>query len=426
MIPALASSSESIEILRIAALDSSLECLMDRLLVGLAVGSGLEGVDAVAVRVTSIGLDLAPTVVASARVVFPPVVRDVLSPVSRTPEATELIRNVAETLVYAVRQVLTRIRRASPRDVFAAGLLDPARSTSEVACRGPRSADRVAEQTGLTIVHGFRHRDRAAGGAGHPITAAADCLLFRSPQPDSASHSPRRGVVGAASSPAAKCRPWSGFEAGPGNQLLDALVFHGNARQGIGRSRREEGGAGPLPGAAPGALARTPAPHAHAAEDGSCRCIRAEFPPRGLRRGPATQRRAARLALHRHAPRGAGHRRGRETMAASAAGLRQVLVTGGGVRNGFLWQLVAQHFPDGDGPQRMRPESTSLARNAAASAVLAALPCDGVAGNLPVLTGAAGGRLLGHFAPGDGRNWARVATWVADQTGEIPAHTRAA
>ena len=106
-------------------------------------------------------------------------------------------------------------------------------------------------------------------------------------------------------------------------------------------------------------------------------------------------------------------------------GLRQDLVTGGGVRNGFLWQLMAQHFPDGMA-RSDETGVTSLARNASASAVLAALLCDGVAGNLAALTGATGGRLLGQFAPGDGRNWARVATWVAEQSGEYPRMTRAA
>src|SRR5690349_7384791 len=98
---------------------------MDRLLVGLAVGSGLEGVDAAAVRTSAIGLDLAPTIVATARVVFPSVVSDAF----RLPAAggsSELSGNVAETLVYAVRQVLSRIG-ASPRDVFVAGLHDSAR-----------------------------------------------------------------------------------------------------------------------------------------------------------------------------------------------------------------------------------------------------------------------------------------------------------
>jgi anhydro-N-acetylmuramic acid kinase len=106
-------------------------------------------------------------------------------------------------------------------------------------------------------------------------------------------------------------------------------------------------------------------------------------------------------------------------------GPRKVLLTGGGVRNGFLWQLAAQQF----GGNVERSDVTglpALSRNAAAAAVLAALTCDGVAGNLPVLTGAAGGRLLGHISPGDGRNWARCTAWLADQTGDYPRTHRAA
>ena len=102
-----------------------------------------------------------------------------------------------------------------------------------------------------------------------------------------------------------------------------------------------------------------------------------------------------------------------------------MLLTGGGVRNGFLWQLVAQQF----GGSVERADVTGVpaqARNACAAAVLAALTCDGVSGNLPVLTGASGGRLLGHITPGDNRNWARCAAWLADQTGDYPRANRAA
>jgi anhydro-N-acetylmuramic acid kinase len=105
-------------------------------------------------------------------------------------------------------------------------------------------------------------------------------------------------------------------------------------------------------------------------------------------------------------------------------GARRVLLTGGGVRNGFLWQLVAQQF--GNVERAEAVGVPALSRNAAAAAVLAALTCDGVAGSLPVLTGAAGGRLLGHISPGDGRNWARCTAWLADQTGDYPRTNRAA
>jgi anhydro-N-acetylmuramic acid kinase len=105
---------------------------------------------------------------------------------------------------------------------------------------------------------------------------------------------------------------------------------------------------------------------------------------------------------------------------------RQILVSGGGVRNGFLWQLVGQQFGSEPITRINEIGIPALARNAMASGVLAAMTCDGVDGNLAHLTGAAGGRLLGHLIPGDGRNWARVAAWVADQTGEYPRANRVA
>ena len=95
------------------------------------------------------------------------------------------------------------------------------------------------------------------------------------------------------------------------------------------------------------------------------------------------------------------------------------------MRNGFLWQLLGLQF-EGVLARSDEVGVPALARTAAAAGVLAALTCDGVAGNLPLLTGASGGRLLGQFAPGDARNWARVAAWVADQTGDAARVNRAA
>src|SRR5262249_13144613 len=209
---------------------------MNCVLVGLSVGSGLEGADVAVVRAAGIGLDLTPQVVRAGRVAFPPATRDILKAAGGlTPSdppgpfpgsLTELTRNVADTAVHAVRTAAVQAG-VSPRDVFAVGLLEPARPAAAVPLPWPEVADWVAEQTGLTIVHGFRSRDRAAGGSGHPITAAADYLLFRSGSED-------RLLVhlGAATGilliPAgAKVSAVLGFEAGPGNQLLDALVYHG-------------------------------------------------------------------------------------------------------------------------------------------------------------------------------------------------------
>ena len=217
--------------------------------------------------------------------------------------APDLVRNIAETATHAARQVLTRAS-VSPRDAFVAGLLEPARPVSELGISWPEIADRIAEQTGLTIVHGFRHRDRAAGGTGHPITPAADCLLFRN------SEKPRLLIhLGAVTSllflpPNAKVSAAVGFEAGTGEPVTRRLRLPRHAWERTDRPRREEGRARALPRTAPGAVARTPAPDADAAQVGPPRGIWPQLPACRVRRGPATQRGAPRSALHRDASRG--------------------------------------------------------------------------------------------------------------------------
>jgi anhydro-N-acetylmuramic acid kinase len=403
--------------------------MSSRVLVGLSVGSGLEGADVAVVRAAGVGLDLTPQVVRAGRVPFPPAARDVIrtsgglsSPGSPTP-LPELTRNVSDTAVHAVRTAAVQAG-VSPRDVFAVGLLDPARPAAEVPIAWPEVADRVAEQTGVTVVHGFRSRDRAAGGSGHPITAAADYLLFRS-------GSEERLLVhlGAVTSvvliPAgAKVSGVLGFEPGPGNQLLDSLVYHGTR----GRDRIDPGGKKAVQGCCLEPLLARWLDHPHLTRR----------PPKAVH--PDAFGRGFLLAAFDTARQlGAGlpdllcsgtHLAARSIADAvrqwlpAPVGPRRALLSGGGVRNGFLWQLVGQKF---DKVERTDAVGISpLARNAAAAAVLAALTCDGVAGNLPLLTGAAGGRLIGHLVPGDGRNWARCAAWVADQTDDYPRVNRAA
>jgi anhydro-N-acetylmuramic acid kinase len=399
-----------------------------RTLIGLAVGSGLEGVDAVAIRTEGIGLDLKPTVASSIRVAFPLTVRDAIREAStggHFPFPDDVIRNISDTAVHATRHVLTK-SGASLRDTFAAGLLNPAHSIAEPRIAWPEIADRIAEQTGLTVLHGFRHRDRATGGAGHPVTAAADYLLFTS------HHQPRLLIhLGSVASvlfipQAANISAVRGFDAGPGSQLLDALIHHGTR----GKESADPGGKRSVQGQCLEPLldrwrehphlTRTPPKVIHPEAFGRSFLL-AAF--ESVRQMGASLTDLLCSATHLIA-RSVGE--GVRQWLPNSVGTRRILVTGGGVRNGFLWQLVAQQF----GNERIERSDEvgvpSLARNAASAAILAALTCDGVAGNLSSLTGATGGRLLGHLTPGDGRNWAKVTAWLADQTVEYPRVNRAA
>lgn len=398
---------------------------MSRTLLGLSVGSGLEGADAVAVRVERLGLDLAPRVVPAGRVTFPPAVRDVIRAAgSPSPVPSECLRAVADTVVFAARQALSKAA-VSPRDTFAAGFLEPARPAAPVAVHWPEIAGRVAEQLGVTVLHGFGDRDRACGGTGHPVTAAADFLLFRDP-------SETRLLVHLGAATGVLVLPAGGtvstafgFEAGPGNQLLDAILFHGSR----GKDHTDAGGKRAVQGRLLEPLlarwlehphlTRTPPKTVHADAFGRSFLLATFDAARQLGAGlPDLLCTATHLAA-----RAVGDACKHALTRPDAP--RRVLLTGGGVRNGFLMQLVAHQL----GGTVERADAVGVpaqARNASAAAVLAALTCDGVAGNLPVLTGATGGRLLGHIVPGDNRNWGRCAAWLADQTGDYPRANRAA
>lgn len=399
---------------------------MVRTLIGLSVGSGLEGVDAVAVRAEGLGLGLVPQVVAAPRVMFPPNVRDVFraGAAGPGPLPPELLRAVAETAVFAARQVLSKAGVA-PRDTFGVGFLEPTRPTAAVPVHWAEVAERVAEQTGITVLHGFANRDRAAGGAGRPVTAVADFVLFRDPAESrllvhlgavsAVLLLPANGTVSAA----------FGCEAGPGNQLLDQILFQGTR----GKEFHDLGGKQAVQGrclepllsrwADHPHLTRTPPKTVHPEAFGRSFLLAAFEAVRQLGGGLPDLLCTATHLVARAA--GAASR----LLPLPPGGEPRILLSGGGVRNGFLWQLVAKQF----GGRVERADAAGvppLARNAAGAAVLAALTCDGVPGNLPLLTGAAGGRLLGHISPGDGRNWARCAAWLADQTGEYPRANRAA
>ena len=93
-----------------------------------------------------------------------------------------------------------------------------------------------------------------------------------------------------------------------------------------------------------------------------------------------------------------------------------VRLSGGGVRNGFLWHLLEQQFTPRPLAKTDQFGISIEARKSMASGMLAALMMDGVPASLPSATGAPGARLLGSITPGSPANWARCLAWMAAQT----------
>src|SRR5262249_25547292 len=86
----------------------------------------------------------------------------------------------------------------------------------------------IAERTGLTTVSDFRSRDLAAGGLGAPLAALADYILFRGYNVNEDRLLIHLGTVAQVVHLPPHCRvqELAGFDAGPCNLLLDALMHH--------------------------------------------------------------------------------------------------------------------------------------------------------------------------------------------------------
>ncbi len=110
-----------------------------RTIVGLSVGSGLEGVDAAVVHISGTGLAMVPRIEKSQRIPFSCEVRDGLQLKLASPRA------VGEALANTVRKL-------APGDHFAIGLMSPHAGAFSTA------AEAVADRTGITTVAAFAVR----------------------------------------------------------------------------------------------------------------------------------------------------------------------------------------------------------------------------------------------------------------------------
>ena len=255
----------------------------------------------------------------------------------------------------------------------------------------------IAERTGITTVADLRRRDMAAGGQGAPLAPALHNALFRTESHDRVVVN-IGGIGNLTLLPADPSTPAIGFDTGPGNTLMD--VWAGRMR-GVAMD-------------VDGAWARS----------GTChRALLALFktepyfalqPPKSTGRelfnlqwidryleqlgeqldekpaGEDVQRTLCELSVETIA----------EAVELHAPRAREVLICGGGAHNALLMERLAE---------RLRPvEVRSTASigldpdwvEAVAFAWMAARTMDGLAGNLPAVTGASHPVILGGIYPG--------------------------
>src|SRR5262245_59884072 len=336
-----------------------------RSFIGLACGSGGEGVDAALVETSGVGLNLSARHAHFLRRPFSP---------GAAPAIPNLHRLLGETAVAAVQQLVNQSRTDLNR-VLAMGFFgpfqwhEPLGRTATSHELGMTSL--IADRLGVTVVGDFREQDVAAGGQGMPLTALADAVLFR--------HAVEARLLihlGGTSTivfvpPGGRVQDVIAFEAGPCNRLLDAVMQRGTS----GRERFDPGGRNAVQGHCLEPLL----------DDWQQHPFLQHKPPRSLSRsafGPEFVAEAFKLTATQQGTLqdllcSLSHFIIRCVVGSCRRWLPSesvpttVHLSGGGVRNGMLWRLLEQYAPEWKLQRVDDLGVPSTARNATAAALLA-------------------------------------------------------
>lgn len=399
-----------------------------RWLIGLSVGCGAGALDAALVELDGIGFELKPLQLVGCHQPIAPELRNLILRVDRLPVESRsmgrLHRLMGETLAAGVHAVVERggIPLNRVLAVGCPGLVvgrDPEGRFPSALSLGMAAV--IAERTGVTVVSEMAARDVSAGGQGTPLTALPDYLLLRHP-------TCTRLLIHLGGTTrlvwlrgGGRLGDLIGFEAGPCGVLLDAMV----RQLTNGKEWCDVGGKHAVQGKCVDELLSSWRRHP----------LLQRRPPRVIPRHAFADE-FARLALQQAKRAGIGlhdllctatHFVVRAMTDAvvryvpTDQPIRQVYLSGGGVRNGLLLRLIAAQWPDVSVSRTDEAGLPAELRQSVAAAVVAALTLDGVPGNVPTVTGAAGSRLLGSLTPGTAANWQRCLQWMSQHANTAAA-----
>ena len=343
---------------------------------GLISGTSADGID---VAIVDIGERI--HVVATNTIPYPPEVHDAIVNVPDVPTLSRLNFLLGELFAEAVAQCGVRLETidligSHGQTVFHEG--EPVeflgRKIASTLQIGEPAV--IAERTGIEVISDFRTADMAAGGKGAPLVPYLDYELFRH---DTISRVALNigGIANITVLPAgAEPEEVVAFDTGPGNMVMDAIAppfDRDGARARAGRINQallEQLLADPY-------YARQP-PKSCGREQYGAEFVRST----GIDIATATDLTARTIAL--------AIGRYPET--------REVIVSGGGVHNGFLMERLGALIP----AKLITPDDYGIdadAKEAILFALLAYQAHRRRAGNLPSATGASKPVILGKISP---------------------------
>ena len=396
--------------------------------VGVLVSSGCTHAAASLVAAAGRGLDVRARVAGTVADAVPGETAAMFGPLAHATTAgvTSLAvfrAQMAEFQAALVGELLAGLGVA-PSRITAVGVHDP--GLWQVDRGGPggylslSDAATLAESTGLNVIDAFPARDLAQRGQGGPVTALAEWVLLGDPRKDRVlldlGSTVRMSYLPCTMADQPVSRILS-FDVGPGMRLLDLLA----QRLTSGQHRFDPGGRLAVQGHRIDALIEhwlanpyfdRPLPRWHPwgvrperfLTDGVQMAVEHDWSVRDLLCS-AVHFIAETIAitLRRRLP--------------EDARVDEVLVTGGGRRNGMLLREIARTVE----VPLARIDSSGIPGQAfgpACIAVLAHFYLDQVPGNATSITGTEVPRLLGRLTPGSPQNWQRLLQMTA---GSSPA-----
>lgn len=200
---------------------------MTALYVGLMSGTSMDGIDAVLVDCVT----AQPHLIATHKKAWPEAVRRQLAQARTLSDRKifnlhELDYAVAQVFADAVLELLS-VAGTAADEIIAIGshgqTLRHRPHADEPFSLQLGNGQRIADLTGIRTVSDFRSADIAAGGEGAPLAAAFHNAVLRSERENRCAVN-IGGIANITLLPAYAPQPVSGYDTGPGNNLMDAWI----------------------------------------------------------------------------------------------------------------------------------------------------------------------------------------------------------
>ena len=382
-----------------------------RLFVGLMSGTSMDGIDAALVRISGPATKPRVRLLAFETLAYSVTVRQAILRIAAGNAATageisQLNFLLGELFADAALGVC-RKARVSPSRLAAIGSHGqtifhqgtPIRESGRKIASTLQIAEPsvIAERTGVPVVADFRPADMAAGGQGAPLVPMVDYLLLRDARKGTVALN-IGGIANFTVIPAgAEPEQVTGFDAGPGNMVIDGLVRHFTK----GQKAYDAGGSWASKGRVIEPLLNEMLRLPFFAQEPPKSAGREQFGEHLIQQFFLKRRDARHEDLIRTATEFTARTiaDALQHFAPGSIAIHRLIISGGGAHNRLLVARLSELLPD---LRVHRSDEFGLdvdAKEAIAFAVLADRTMQGLPGNLPSVTGARRAVVLGKISP---------------------------